>query len=279
MTGRRVSLLWLTSIGAALIVFGLGWLYPAMYRMRSQQEALERLEKEKAGLEQKVQDLAGQLKQLLATEGEVEPSDPTPSALSRLSAQERAKRLEQVKMLGEAQDRLAATSMTVKQLELRVQELEEAAVKYEEDRKGLSAAAEDLKAQLADSNRVIEALQPELKTSSERVTKLEARNKAMAAQQRDLENKSAGTAKLVLELENIHRQQETLLAGILQRYQDANDRYRSLASSGIEPRRDSPSSGLDLAQIQNVVGLVEEDLRQFRNLNAQASRIQRQLGK
>ena len=224
-----------------------------MYRMRSQQETLERLEKEKAGLEQKVQDLAGQLKQLLATEGEAEPSDPTPSALSRLSAQERAKRLEQVKMLAEAQDRLAETTMTVKQLEVRVQELEQAAVKYEEDQEVLSAAAEDLKAQLADSNRVIEALQPELKTSSERVNKLEARNKAMAAQQRDLENKSAETAKLLLELENIHRQQETLLSGILQRYQDANDRYRSLASNGIEPRRDSPSSGLDLAQIQNVV--------------------------
>ena len=279
MTGKRVSLLWLALVGAALIVFGLGWIFPTARHLRAQQETIERLEKEKAALNQKLQDLSAQLKQLSAAQGQEEPADPALSQLSKLSAEERAKRLEQVKLLGETQDRLNATSATVKQLELRLQELEQTTARLEEEKKTLASSEADLKSRLADSNRVIEAMQPELKTSSERVAKLEARNKALAAQQRDFENKTSETAKSLADLENIHRQQDTLLSGILQRYRDANDRLRSVALGGVEPQRDTPSNSLDIAQIQNVVGLVEEDLRQFRSLNAQAARIQRQLGK
>lgn len=280
MTGKRASVVWLALVGAGLIVFGLGWVYPAVHRMREQQGTIERLEKEKAGLAKKLEDLTERFNLLLASEGaEVETADPRLSALSRLSGEERAKRLEQLKMLGEIQDRLSNATATVKQLEARVQELEQTAIKADEGKRSLTVAEADLKQRLADSNRVIEAMQAELKSSSDRITGLEARNKALAAQQRDLDSKTTNTAKYVQELEDIHRRQEAIMTSILQRYREANDRYRSLALRMDEPQRDAPASGADLSQIGNLVSLVEEDLRQLRNLNAQAARIQRQLGR
>ena len=279
MSGKRASFLWLAILGAGLIVFGLGWVYPTVHRIHRQEQAIAGLEKDKADLTGKLEELNRRLQQVLsAVEGaEVETSDPQVSRLSKLSAEERAKRLEQVKMLGEVQDKLANATAAVKQLELRVQELEHAAAAMEEEKRSRAAVEADLQEKLADSNRIIEAMQTELKTSTERATKLEARNKVLAVQQRDFDNKASDTAKYVQELEGIQKQQEALLTGILQRYREANDRYRSLALRVTEPQRDASPGGLDLSQIESLVRLVEEDLRQLRNLNAQTSRIQRQL--
>jgi chromosome segregation ATPase len=278
MSGKRASLVWLALLGAGLIVFGLGWIYPTLHRVRQQEQTIAALTKDKAELAGKLDELNLRLRQMQSAEGsEIEPSDPRVSTLSKLTAEERAKRLEQVKMLGETQDLLASATAAVKQLELRVQELEQTAARVEDEKRTMAALEADLQEKLADSNRVVEAMQAELKGSTERVTKLETRNKALTLQQRDLENKTSNTAKYVLELEEIQKQQEALLTGILQRYREANDRYRSLALRAEEPQRDAPASGLDLSQIQTLVGLVEEDLRQLRNLHAQTSRIQRQL--
>jgi chromosome segregation ATPase len=280
MTGRRASLLWLALFGAALIVFGFGWVFPNVHRLRIQQETIDRLEREKVELAKKLENLNRQIEGLLAAEGvETETADPRLSTLSKLSAEERAKRLEQVKLLGETQDRLSNATAAIQQLEHRVQELDQSIINLEEDKRAVAAVEADLREKLADSTRLTEALQAELKSSSERASKLEARNKTLTVEQRDLQSRTGSTTKALQELETINSRREALMTGILQRYREANDRYRSLAQRLDEPQRDTPSSGLDLSQIETLVDLVEEDLRQLRSLNAQAGRVQRQLGR
>ena len=280
MTGRRASLIWLVVLSTLLGVFALAWLVPRLNRMAEQARTLNRLESEGRTLGTRAEDLARELGALLS--GEDPASQTAPVAVTSVAPpgpEEMAKRLEQVRLLAETQDRLAETTATVEDLRQRFRDLEAVVSRTTAQNEALAASEEALKDRLAGSDRIIEALQVELDTNSDRLVKLEARNRSLRKQNTEAENRIARSSKLLRDLENVHRRQEALLTGILRRYNEVNDQYRSATLRLNNPQQDAPEAGVDLSRIQHAITLAEEDLRQLRSLNVQAARIQKQLGR
>lgn len=280
MTGRRASLIWLVASSTVLGVFALAWLAPRLNRMTEQAQTLNRLETEGRDLGARAEDLARELGNLLSGEGAGSAPAPAPVALvAPPGPEDMARRLAEVRLLAETQDRLAETTATIEDLGQRLRDLEAVVAQTTTQNEALSASEQALKDRLAGSGRIVEALHVELDTNSDRLAKLGARNRSLRKQNTEAENKIARSSKLLRDLENVRRRQETLLTSILRRYNEVNDEYRSATLKMNSPLQGTPTAGVDLSRIRNAITLAEEDLRQFRNLSVQAGRIQKQLGR
>jgi chromosome segregation ATPase len=278
MSGRRASLLWLVALLGAIAVFVPLWMIPRMRWTAEQQRQLERLAAERAELAARVDQLSRDLEQLREAAGQPRLEGARPAgAEAALTEQERAKRLEQVRLLAAAQEKLAQAASTIVALEERVHELEQAVAKITEENKRLVASEADLTGRLESANRVIETMQEELKSNSGRLVRLETQNRSLNQRYADAQKKLTRAAELLKELEAVQRRQEALLSGLLQRYREVNDQLRSSALRRSNTEEQGQASGVDLSRIENLVSLAEEDLRQLQSLNARASRIRNEL--
>jgi chromosome segregation ATPase len=233
---------------------------------------------ERAELAARVDQLRRDLEQLREAAGQPRPEGmPRSGAEAGLTEQERAKRLEQVRLLAAAQEKLAQAASTIVALEERVHELEQAVAKITEENKRLVASEADLTGRLESANRVIETMQEELKSNSARLVRLETQNRSLTQRYADAQKKLTRAADLLKELEGVQRRQEALLSGLLQRYREVNDQLRSSALRRSNTEERGQASGVDLSRIENLVSLAEEDLRQLQSLNARAARIRNEL--
>lgn len=174
---------------------------------------------------------------------------------------------------------VAEANSTIAQLETRLQELRLEAERLALDNKRLSASETDLNDNLASANRLVSALQSELKAKSDRVIQLEVANRKQHEQTTAESKKLAHLGQLSSEWQELHRRREALLTSILRRYREVTDQYRSLAGV-LESRAHAEGPGVpgtDVARIQNSISLAEDDLRQLNTINAQALRIARQI--
>lgn len=278
MTGRRASLIWMAALLGAATLVALLWVIPRMRWTAEQQQQLERLAAERAELAARLDRLSRDLEQLREAAGEPRPEGaPRSTAEAALTEQERAKRLEQVRLLAATQEKLAQAAATIVALEERVHELEQAVAKITEENKRLVASESDLTGRLESANRVIETMQEELKSNSARLVRLETQNRSLNQRYADAQKKLTRSAELLKELESVQRRQEALLSGLLQRYREVNDQLRSSALRRSNTEEQGQTSGVDLSRIENLVSLAEEDLRQLQSLNARAARIRNEL--
>lgn len=278
MTGRRASLIWVVLLVAALAVLVPVWLVPRLRWTTEQRLELERLAAERTELAARVDQLSRDLEKLRAAAApEPVESDEAARAAAAQTEQERARRLEQVRLLAAAQEKLAQAAATIVSLEERVHELEQAVARITEENKRLVASEADLTERLASSNRVIESMREELKSNAARLVRLETQNRSLNENYREAQKRLTRAAELLRDLEGIQRRQEALLAGLLQRYREVNDQLRSSALRRSNTDEREPVSGLDLSRIENIVSLAEEDLRQLQSLNARAARIHNEL--
>jgi len=141
----------------------------------------------------------------------------------------------------------------------------------------ISARLSESEEQLAGANRLAEAMQGELKGKNDRLVPLQTANKSLREENRQAREKIRRLTELSAELEDVNRRREAYLTGIIRRYRELTEQYRALATR-LENRSEAPS-GADMTRIENTVSMAEEDLRQLRNLNAQAERIQRQIAR
>ncbi len=278
MTGRSVSLIWLLVLGLAAGLFAVAWVVPRLNRIYEQTQAIDSLETERHQLAARVEDLTRELNLMLANPGE-EPLPAPAAPPATTSSEDTAKRLVEVRLLAETQDRLAQATATVEDLELRVGALEASVASLTQQNRGLTESEAELQDRLTSSNHIVEAMREELQGNAERLMKLETRNRTLRKQNREAMDKITPQAKLFGDLENVHRRRERLLTGIVRRYHDVNDQYRSAALRLNNPEPDTASTGVDLSRIQNSLTLAEEDLKQLRTLSSQAARIQRQMPK
>ena len=280
MTGRRTSLIWLGVLAITLGVFAGAWLLPRLNRMAEQSLMLNRLETERQEMAARVEELTGRLNDLLL--GESAEPETAPAAGTSPAAhfgEETKRRLEEIRFLAETQDRLTEAVTTIEDLQLRVEQLREESAGATEQNKLLAASEQDLADRLASSNRIVEAMEAELKTNSDRLVKLEVRNRNLRKENKEAGDKIARSSKLVRDLENVYRRQEALMTSILRRYREVNDQYRSAALELTNSEGYTRTAGVDVSRIQNAITLAEQDLSQLRGLNAQAARIRKQLGK
>lgn len=177
-------------------------------------------------------------------------------------------------------ENLGVASGSIGRLQTQVLNLQAEVASLRLDNKRLSGSEADLKEGLSSANRVIEAMKAELKSKNDRLLQLEIANRKLQEETGAGAQKSSQLVHLSSELQELHRRRETYLHNIMQRYKEVTDQYRIL-SAALENRRDRDGmsmGGTDLARIQNTIAMAEEDLRQVNTLNAQALRLQKQMG-
>lgn len=183
-----------------------------------------------------------------------------------------ASRLEAARMLEKLEEGLAAANSKASTLEARNRELESGIEKLNAESQRLLGSEADLKERLAGTNRIVEAMQAEVKGRADRITQLDIENRTLREENRRFTERFAQTSNLTRDLDDINRRRDTLLNQVQRRYRDLTDQFRMVA--GRSDREGLGSGGGDLSRLQHAISLAEEDLRQLNALNAQAARLQ-----
>jgi hypothetical protein len=181
--------------------------------------------------------------------------------------------------LRQLREELAQAAAKTAQLEEKIQQSAAQLGDLELEKKRLAGSERELNEDLSHANRLVNALQSELKAKNERLVQVEVANVKLKEQNGADAQRLRQLTALTQELQEVHRRREIHLANVLRRYKEVTDQYRALA--GTQENRPGPDTPVvntaELARIQNAISMAEDDLRQLNSLNAQALRIQRQL--
>jgi hypothetical protein len=125
---------------------------------------------------------------------------------------------------------------------------------------------------------LVQARESELKSQRDHLAQLTLANQKMREQTAADSQKLSQLGRLSIELQDLNRRREAVLNSVLRRYKELTEQYRSL-SGVIDSRSQSApvASGPDLARIQNVISLAEDDLRQLQNLDSEVTRLQKKM--
>lgn len=205
--------------------------------------------------------------------------EPAVAARAPRSADSDAKRLETVRELSQAQTRLSAATASLTELQNRISELESSVDRLTADNKRLSASEGNLKEDLDNTQRLVQALEAEVKAKSERLTQMDTTLRKAREELAALGQKSSQYGTLFTEFSDLNRRRENTLTSIQRRYRDLTDQLRALAVR-LDTQRDNPAAAVgDISRIQTAVQSAEDDLRQLNSLNAQAQRLSQRLSK
>lgn len=225
-------------------------------RQRSQS-----LQDQIAGLQAENESLREQLK----AEG-LHPAAPAPAARPAESG-----KLEAVRELAAMQTRYEALQQQFTSLQNRFAELEGTLEKLTLESRRSASIESSLKDQLASTQRVVTAMEAELKSKTARVEQLEESVRRFRDQASGADRRASQIAQVLRQLDDINRRREDTLNAIHRRYREVTDQLRTLALR-LDTQRDSPSTvgTTDISRITSAVQSAEEDLRLLTNLNTQA---------
>lgn len=205
-----------------------------------------------------------------------QPGNETPGAVSPGALAQRDAALQRLsRELDEARSEI---SQLQTQLQNSSDERDrEVASAKESDKK----AQDDLQRQLDELKQQLDSAQADLQASRERVAALEENNAKLRSDTSEAAGRSADTARVVADLEDLNRRREAYLTSIIRRYRDLTSQFRAM-SGMLDSGRDPNSSALNgaaLSRIQNAVSLTDDDLRQLSDLNARARELEKKLSK
>jgi hypothetical protein len=128
-------------------------------------------------------------------------------------------------------------------------------------------------------NRIINALETEVKSKTGRIVQLELAIRNLREENQESAQKTVGAARLMTELQDIQRRRDAHLANILNRYREMAEQFRDVSGAleGRQRQDAGPAGGTDVSRIQNAITLAEEDLRQLNSLQAQELRVQKKI--
>jgi len=277
MSKARFILIALFLCGAAALAVALLVLSRRTAALEERARDAVALQEENRELRSRADQLANEVRTLREQLGSAENEPLTTPPRKRLQAQLPPGTLEALRSLGQLREDLAATRSRAEQLQSRVSALEADLESAHREYTRVSAQLGESREQLSGANRLAEAMQEELKGKNERLAPLQSANQNLREENRQAREKIRKLGQLSAELEDVNRRREAYLTGILRRYRELTEQYRALATR-LEDKAEAPSSS-DVTRIENTVSMAEEDLRQLRNLNSQAERIQRQIAR
>ncbi len=270
MSKTRVFPMWLALALVAATLAGSAFVIYRLNQARAGQAArLSKLESANRDLQTRSDALAREVEALR----QGLPAPPVPHETAHPGRRPGETGGDYIAILEQLRAKLAAANASIAALELRTHELEASLEKMTAENKRLATSETDLTEKVATTNRVVEAVQKELKGRNDRLVQLEVTNKMLHQENRSISDRSARLAALLRNLDEINRQRETYLGSILRRYRDLSDQYRRLEN----PRENAPAPAMELSRIQSSIAMAEEDLRQIASLNAQAARVQQKL--
>jgi chromosome segregation ATPase len=262
-------LLALLALSAGAVIFGI-----AQYRRAADDRtALIKVEEENRRL--KVSPVASATPAPAVEESH--GTEPSRGGRSQPSEAEIQARLDSVRMLGQVKDQLAAAKTSISELQARVAELEATAAQAGEEGKRRAASEAELRESLASANRVVDAMQTELKGKTERLAAVEAASRRTSEDMKSANDRIEKMIASSREIEDLNRRREVYLTNLMRRFRDLTDQVRAMTIRLDNPQEGARSQVVDLPRLQNVVQLAEEDLRQLSSLNSQAARLAKKL--
>jgi chromosome segregation ATPase len=271
----RVRSLLLAAVPAALvgaIAAGLWIRHTGPEAQRAGQFAqLENANSELRARITQLEQESSELRQKLAEQGIVVA--PRASAPDRPRPEVSPGQLEAVRALTQVQAKLTAANGAIAELQNRTHEFEATIARLTDENKRFESETAELKESLASTNRIVSAMEVELKSKTERLVQMEAAVRKARDDTAGSAQKLSQAAATAKELEDINRRRENTLTSLQRRYRDLTDQFRAFALR-LDTNRDNPTTLTpDLSRIQSNVQSADEELRQLVGLNTQAQRI------
>jgi|HigsolmetaAR201D_1030396.scaffolds.fasta_scaffold16912_2 Chromosome segregation ATPases len=273
---RRLRLpLWVASLLAAAVCAVLAW---RQYRIAADlNETIARLEQENQHLRAEAARMAGETASLRARLGEETDERKRPEGDSMSDDSDVESRLDAIRIISSLKDELAAAKRSIAEMQNQILELQADIDRTTEENKKLIQAEAELRESLSSAQRVIEAMQTELKGKNDRLVQLEIAARRNAEDLKVANERIKRVTAWSEELEDIQRRREVHLANLARRYRDLNDRLREMALRLDNPQESTRPLSMDLSRVQTVIQSAEEDLRQLAALNSQVQTLQRKL--
>ncbi len=241
-----------------------------------QTRRIEKLEAENRDLKARLEQQTKEIERLAAASRQVvEP----PQASKPSGAKDPFLRVEDTAAYQNMSRSLEESNRLLGELRPRLKALEDQIQATTQENQRLATAQGELSAQLSKANESLNSARKEIHARDGKLAELEAANRKLRNDVSAQGQKGSQIARVLGEIEEIEKRREAAANSILSRYRDVTEQFRNVAF-GIDGRRTSEgviSSSVDLSRIQQLIALAEEDLRNLRNLNAQASRAQRKL--
>jgi len=268
-----LSILLALSLGAG------AWMLNTRQKTRAAyQSRIDELQKQAAGQSARVSSLESEnqaLREQLAAKG-IEPAVAPQRAA--LPSDSDARRLDTVRELSQTQSRLSAASSSITELQNKVHELDASVERLNADNKRLSASESNLREDLENTHRVVQAMEAELKAKNDRLAQIESALRKSREDVAALRARPDEPPAATGELADINRRRENTLNSLQRRYRDLTDQLRALAVR-LDTQRDNPAAAApDISRIQTAVQSAEDDLRQLTSLNTQAQRLAQKMG-
>ncbi|MFN0171153.1 MAG: lipoprotein [Bryobacteraceae bacterium] len=244
--------------------------------LMEQTRRIEKLEAENRDLKGKVDQQMKEIERLAAATPRVVEQ---PQASKPLGAKDPFLRVEDTAAYQNLSRSLDESNRQVGELRPRLKALEDQIQATTQENQKLAAAQGELSAQLSKANESLDAGRKEVLARDGKLAELEAANRKLRNDVAAQGQKGSQLAKILGEIEEIERRREAAANNILSRYRDVTEQFRNVAF-GMDGRRTSEgviAPPVDLSRIQQLIALADEDLRNLRNLNAQAARAQRKL--
>jgi chromosome segregation ATPase len=184
-----------------------------------------------------------------------------------------AARLESVRQLATAQQKLADAAATSADLQNRLHEAEAAVAQQRAEAERLAAENTERAEKLADARRIRDALENEMRVKNDRIAQMELAGRRSREESAAMAQRLEQNTALAREFDDLQRRSEATLNTLQRRYRDLTEQLRNIAGR-LESQRDNAQAiAPEVSRIQNTVQMAEEDLRQLANLRAQAQRL------
>lgn len=202
---------------------------------------------------------------------------PAPKAkVAKLMVDDPVTRQELIRQVNERNERLAAAESSLTEAQQRMREAESRITSLTEEAQRLNTSERGLQERLDAAVKLAESLQNESRTREAQLAQVEANSQELKRRGTDATQKATRLAKLSDEMEDLIRRQDVFLNGILRRYREVADLYRTISLRRETSREGPVGSNSDISRIQTALSAADEDIRQLRSLQAQQTRLQKE---
>ncbi|HMD98021.1 MAG TPA: hypothetical protein VKM93_11925 [Terriglobia bacterium] len=137
----------------------------------------------------------------------------------------------------------------------------------------------DWQSRLEALKQELDSAQAESEASRQRSAALEAESAKLRSAASESAARAAEQGRVLAELDDLGRRQDSYLTAIMRRYRDVTSQFRAMTGMLASSPNSGTLNGAELTRIQNAISQADDDLRQLNELNAQERQLEKKLVK
>ena len=276
---KSTKWLWVLIVALAALAGGLAMGVVANVRNLEQERArTTKIEAEKNDLLEQTADLRERLSSIerameeLAAGGNKEVE----AALRRQRETEKA-RSREAASVGEYQRALSEARAYSEVFSKKVVSLEQELATLQQETERIRKDGTELESQRESSQRLIAALQEQLKTKEKTLASLEAAYQRYKDSNQVSSRQVDVVSKTIADLEDLNRRRLRVLEQASRNMKELSDNLRTMAVRIDTDSRGQSGMGAEITRMQSAATSLDDQIAQINNLNAQASGLERRL--